>query len=362
MEVKRSLKTEDISDIRKLIMVCGAKWSAGSTRVIMRNEGKSPQNQGVSDELIQEMDKYWESFGFDEAPFEVRKDYFLEDALKLKSEALFWRKEAVNRASYARNDKVAKDGKVSIYPPTWDWRDVRSRNWTTPARSQYKTGACLTFAAIAALETYYRVVIKEQQYYITDDVDFCEADIYYDIVNGCTGRNTSIKDVNKYIYNNGILRENFCPFPVTCGKENEEIRNNIKGKNRETEDPEIDRHIIKFNIIEDWGAAKEWIVINGPIIATMKITSDFECYREGIYSSVLYSSASSSDHAVCIVGYDDNAGYWICKNSWGKGWGEDGFFRIAYGECNLGVDGFYGFIAERSRAIIEGQGEESLLL
>ena len=33
-------------------------------------------------------------------------------------------------------------------------------------------------------------------------------------------------------------------------------------------------------------------------------------------------------HAVAVVGYDDTEGYWICKNSWGKSWGENGFFRI----------------------------------
>jgi hypothetical protein len=41
-----------------------------------------------------------------------------------------------------------------------------------------------------------------------------------------------------------------------------------------------------------------------------------------------------------IVGYDDNdcsgAGAWIVKNSWGTGWGENGFFRIKYNDCNIG--------------------------
>jgi hypothetical protein len=36
-----------------------------------------------------------------------------------------------------------------------------------------------------------------------------------------------------------------------------------------------------------------------------------------------------------VVGYDDDHGCWICKNSWGTGWGEGGFFRIAYGQCGI---------------------------
>ena len=36
-----------------------------------------------------------------------------------------------------------------------------------------------------------------------------------------------------------------------------------------------------------------------------------------------------------VIGYDDGTGSWICKNSWGTGWGEGGFFEIAYGQCNI---------------------------
>ena len=45
---------------------------------------------------------------------------------------------------------------------------------------------------------------------------------------------------------------------------------------------------------------------------------------------------------MAIVGYDDNTGCWICKNSWGTGWGEQGFFRIAYGQCNIESMGNFG--------------------
>jgi hypothetical protein len=51
-------------------------------------------------------------------------------------------------------------------------------------------------------------------------------------------------------------------------------------------------------------------------------------------------------HAVCIVGYDDSPGYWICKNSWGPGWGGAGmgFFNMSYGDCHIDDFRMYGIV------------------
>jgi cathepsin L len=34
-------------------------------------------------------------------------------------------------------------------------------------------------------------------------------------------------------------------------------------------------------------------------------------------------------HAVTLVGYDNQKQYWLVKNSWGRSWGDDGFFRVS---------------------------------
>jgi len=37
------------------------------------------------------------------------------------------------------------------------------------------------------------------------------------------------------------------------------------------------------------------------------------------------------DHAVAMVGYgnEDGKDYWIVRNSWGAGWGDNGYIKIA---------------------------------
>jgi hypothetical protein len=40
-------------------------------------------------------------------------------------------------------------------------------------------------------------------------------------------------------------------------------------------------------------------------------------------------------HAIEVVGYSESEQCWICKNSWGTGWGDSGWFKIGYGECDI---------------------------
>lgn len=52
----------------------------------------------------------------------------------------------------------------------------------------------------------------------------------------------------------------------------------------------------------------------------------------------------SVDHCVQAVGVDTSSGgYWKVRNSWGTGWGESGFIRLAYGKntCDITNDPTY---------------------
>jgi C1A family cysteine protease len=81
----------------------------------------------------------------------------------------------------------------------------------------------------------------------------------------------------------------------------------------------------------------------GPVGVVLHTSDTFFSYKSGIFNQA--NCPTQPTHAVLIVGYGTEKGvdFWIVKNSWGTGWGESGFFRIARGNkmCGFGTDALY---------------------
>jgi hypothetical protein len=89
---------------------------------------------------------------------------------------------------------------------------------------------------------------------------------------------------------------------------------------------------------------------NGPVQALMEAREDFYTYKSGVYQSTLADDELTSEnerkriHSVKIVGWgtDHSTGkpikYWLCANSWGEKWGEDGYFRIVRGRNESSIE------------------------
>lgn len=82
----------------------------------------------------------------------------------------------------------------------------------------------------------------------------------------------------------------------------------------------------------------------GPVSTAMKVFDDFlEWDGEGIYEWDGLSDLKETyiGHAVVIVGWGtskDGVDYWIIRNSWGKSWGDKGYFKMKRGTNNCEIE------------------------
>ncbi|XP_076439786.1 putative peptidase C1-like protein F26E4.3 [Babylonia areolata] len=95
------------------------------------------------------------------------------------------------------------------------------------------------------------------------------------------------------------------------------------------------------------------IMDNGPVQAIFEVPEDFFMYKSGVYQ---YTAVTRNDppkarksayHSVRILGWGvertadgDIIKYWICANSWGPEWGENGYFRIVRGVNANNIENF----------------------
>ncbi len=205
----------------------------------------------------------------------------------------------------------------------FDWRNVNGTDWTTSIKNQGSCGSCVAFATIGALESVAQISVG-----YPFDCDLSEAHLFF-----CGGGNCDegwyFSEAADYVRKYGAPDEACFPYEprdIPCS----ETESNWKQRAVKVE------RTGKIGGISDM---QEALLIYGPLVARMEVYTDFYSYRGGIYEHV--SGDYEDGHGVTIVGYNNNPGYWICKNSWGTGWGEQGYFKIKYGECKIGEPTYY---------------------
>jgi C1A family cysteine protease len=210
------------------------------------------------------------------------------------------------------------------YPPSFDWRH-ENPEVVRPIKDQGRCGSCWAFAAVGAMESTLMI-----------NGNFSGEDLSEQFVVSCDKRNFGcnggyMNRVYDFLTKTGTADED-C-FPYVSGLTG--ISPRCKERCSEWAD--------RVEKITGW----EWVANNendikdvvywsGPVPSTMYVYLDFFTYQGGVYERS--SEEYIGGHAVIIIGWgmEGEVGYWICKNSWGTEWGEQGYFKIKWGECGIG--------------------------
>jgi hypothetical protein len=79
---------------------------------------------------------------------------------------------------------------------------------------------------------------------------------------------------------------------------------------------------------------KTALIEHGPVVAPIIYDDCLQNYQGGVFNE---KNTGDIGHALLLIGWDDDKGAWLVKNSWGEEWGEKGFGWIKYGSNNIGV-------------------------
>jgi C1A family cysteine protease len=103
--------------------------------------------------------------------------------------------------------------------------------------------------------------------------------------------------------------------------------------------------VTEDNVVPPTDLIKQAIYTYGAVAAGVYADSWFMSYTSGVLNRCK-RNVKWSNHAIMLCGWDDSkgdSGAWLLKNSWGTGWGENGYMWIPYG-CDKVGDGAHYFI------------------
>lgn len=233
------------------------------------------------------------------------------------------RKEQMDRA-----DLLNRNVPASIMPAVtlaaFNWRDSRG---TTDVKYQGTCGSCWAFTSTAVYEANYRIknnkTIDLSEQFILD----CAKDSRGRKVGSCNGG--WYAGVFDFLMTTGALTEQERPYRGKDG---------ACSSGRNTPYKVVSHGYIRRDAgIPTVAEMKEAIAKYGAIATSMKVTPAFQAYAGGIFDEhARVSGPNDVNHAVTLVGWDDNKRAYLVENSWGPQWGEKGFVWMEYGANNIG--------------------------
>lgn len=208
---------------------------------------------------------------------------------------------------------------VAGKPAALDWRNVDGTSYVSPVKNQGACGSCWAFASTAGLESQAMISGGGMP------VDLAEQ-----ILVSCGGMGSCsggpLGGASDFLRDTGLPLESCFRYTATnnlCSNACLDWQSSayrISGWHK----------VSSTTVTVD--ALRNALYAYGPVVAAMRVYEDFFSYRSGVYS---YSTgAYAGGHAILIIGYDDGQQAFIVKNSWGSGWGEAGYFMVAYSEVS----------------------------
>lgn len=234
------------------------------------------------------------------------------------------------RFDFSDNTITASDTDTSaVVPASYD---LRERDRVSDIYNQGTYGTCWAFAATSALESSLRPEEK-----VNFSVDHMSMSNSY--------------NVNQY--DGGEYTMGMAYLAAWQGPVYE--KDDPYGDGRTNDTLTAVRHVQEMQIIDgkDYEGIKEAVFkyggVESSLYSTIRSSQGSSVYYNQNTSAYCYIGTEKPNHDVVIIGWDDNYprsnfntplegdGAFICQNSWGSGFGENGIFYVSYYDTNIGT-------------------------
>eukprot|EP00775_Hariotina_reticulata_P012121 gene12121-12260_t len=227
---------------------------------------------------------------------------------------------------------------MATSPQVFDARSAQQMGGFTAVgapKSQGDCNTCVAFALLGAAQSAMASVLKKDCTSAVSEQDFyfCKS-----VSGGPEERTCSSSWAFKPALDSFISLINAKNYPVT--EQCMQYDPNNVGCSYDCREilPDLKLGTFTYVKLENPWDMQEHIRNYGSILSGLDLYDDFLPFFEstpmGVYPGHGSKAKLVTRHAIQIVGYDNVQQFWLCKNSYGPGWGSEGFFRVA-----VGVDG-----------------------
>jgi C1A family cysteine protease len=233
-------------------------------------------------------------------------------------------KSPANLAKYHwTKDPVDSRDHIYALQPLTLAPSVDLRNYCSPIDDQGNLGSCTGNAIAGAIDLIDRKNSKQLQVsrlFIYYQERLLEGTTYYD-------SGAYIRDGIKACYTYGAPLESIWPYNQNKWATRPSTAAYNDAKNRK---------VTGYQRCTNFTAVKNAVAAGNPVVVGFLVYSSFEGNVNNATGMMPYPNVGSEQllggHAVCIVGYNDNlsGGRFICRNSWGTSWGDNGYFYMPY--------------------------------
>jgi C1A family cysteine protease len=230
---------------------------------------------------------------------------------------------------YAPSPDVRGDGHL---PAAFSWLDRDGVDWLMPVRNQSRCGSCAAFGITSMLE----IRVKQDQDEPNLAIDLSDSHCLTCSGGDCDNGITLGQGISTMM-TRGLPTESCAPYIEALGPlggvELTACDEGCDGVGRGRAIlREAERISFEEESLEEQVAIMKEALVRSPLLVRITVWEDFHYYLSGVYEPIDPDPETArAFHALLLVGYSDERGAWLARNSWGDGWGIDGYLWLAYG-------------------------------